>query len=46
MRPFIWKALTEDSETAAPLSELRDRAVQHTEHEVSTRPSLGSRRYG
>jgi len=27
----IKQALTEDSETAASLSELRDRAVQHTE---------------
>ena len=30
------EALTEDSETAVSLSELRDRAVQHTEHELIT----------
>jgi hypothetical protein len=37
---LIERALTEDSETAASLSELRDRAVQHTEDEVSRWPLL------
>ena len=33
-------ALTEDSETAASLSELRDRAVQHTEVPFCTPTSI------
>ena len=39
------KALTEDSETAASLSELRDWAVQHTESEYSTRTAEDLRCY-
>ena len=35
---LIERALTEDSETAASLSELRDRAVQHTEVLCSRHP--------
>ena len=39
------KALTEDSETAASLSELRDQGVQHAESECSTRTAEDLRCY-
>ena len=35
-RSVRFEALTDDSETAASLSELRDRAVQHTEVRLIT----------
>jgi len=39
---MIHLALTEGSEKAASLSEVRDRAVQHTEHKVRNWLSLSS----